>query len=236
MPMSIFKKLIDAIDDASDSVVIFIEESIEKTKCLTGFHQWSSWEYISKDGCQQRRFCRRYRCNKSETRTEHGWSGFAYTIDQSCEQQSQCKRCGEAKQRTEHASWSEWQYQSDGACDESRQCSRCPEEESRLEHIWGSWEFSGPRSCDKVRYCRRCPVGKDTLEATWGDHDLVPDRKINCEAMSLRCQRCGHASLIPHLGEFHDYGPWMRDPDRNGLLRQCSACGETQRQEALTPR
>lgn len=228
--MSIFDTILSAVDDAFNAASDIATKGLERAKCLTGYHDWAAWTFVADKTCNQRRNCRRKQCTKTETRTHHDWTEFAYTSAKSCGQKSRCKRCGDTKRRTEHASWSDWRYRSEGVCDESRKCGRCAKEESRLEHSWGSWEFSGPRSCDKVRYCRRCSTGKETQEATWADHDLVRHRKINCDAMSLRCQRCGHASLIPEVGEFHEYGPWSRDPDRNVMSRQCVDCGRIERQ------
>lgn len=209
-----------------DKAIDMAKGALDKTKCLTGFHDLSSWSYEPAKSCVQKRRCKRSGCLETESQTSHDWPAFKYVSEDSCEQQRQCHRCKEREKQTLHASWSEWTYLKPGKCDQSRKCGRCNGVEKTIEHVWEAWNYESPTSCAQVRFCRRCN-DKERKEPTEQDHQWGEPIRMNCRFEKIICGHCKKEKTNSLIFAQHVWGQWRQSslhPDR--LERRCSECGE----------
>ncbi len=199
-------------------------------KCLTGFHDWTVWNYTTAVACGQTRQCRRSGCGKSEQQTVHSWSPFAYLAEDSCRQARQCPRCLTIENTTAEHGWTEWRYRDAETCNQDRTCTRCQIKEQNVQHVWDVWKYEAPNSCKQVRFCRRCRTSRETKNPKITDHTWSESQRVNCYLIHHFCQRCGQdeTQMLSREKGIHAYGQWERLP--NGQQRRtCSECNHVQR-------
>jgi hypothetical protein len=203
----------------------------DRAKCLTGFHEWTSWTYAHSGKCEQTRRCKRQGCDKRETRVEHEWPAFKYVAKDSCEQTRNCSRCKKLEKQIAEHKWSGWTLVKSGQCYFKHACSRCGEAEQKLEHLWGAWGYQSPNSCAQVRFCRRCDSGKQVHEPSFEDHRWSSPKRISCDASFQTCFRCGklHTNALFLDDKMHVYGPWQRMAGSSREQRTCRDCGHVDR-------
>lgn len=118
-------------------------------------HQWSAWDFIAADSCDQRRTCPR--CSEAEVRVTHAFAAPAWVRDAACEQQSNCTRCAATQDAPTRHLMDQWRDTTDDGCTQVEQCSRCAGDgtRTRIEHRWAEWQHSNAHD-GAVRVCRRC--------------------------------------------------------------------------------
>jgi hypothetical protein len=128
--------------------------------CVIFGHQFSEWEYIASDSCDQTRVCVRDGYEQSQ-KGQHQFGEWEYIVSDSCDQVRTCKRDGyQEKQEAVHK-FGEWEYIAPDSCEQVSICIRDNYKKHRTYHTYGRTETEDVES-DRYKgtisqkYCGRC--------------------------------------------------------------------------------
>jgi hypothetical protein len=151
-----------------------------------------------------------------------------------CELVQICERCGNERQKVEHAAWSSWEFTSErpDECEVERYCGRCREKDTGFRHEWSDWGYVRDGSCLVERVCSRCREKESDVRHA--EPRVVYVRPDECLQGRI-CSRCEKSLDYEDSSIQHVWGEFAFSPERNTAVRVCGRCGnvdEREREEA----
>jgi len=161
-------------------------DAINRIACKLGIHQWSDWEYLLPNRCDQRRVC--LRCKFEERILIHNWG--TYSQVKPC--YKYCIRCKEQSTEENHT-W-EWlgihpgKLEKNSLCNGQRICKVCKKiDKYSGAHKWGMLEELS--QCESKCYCLFCCGYEENEYHSWdqGEYHIY-----NPDGWTVyTCTKCG---------------------------------------------